>query len=116
MGSCSPTTSSTAGGHFRCYVQTGLRGRGRWRSVWWWKVIIQHHPARIQLARHGREPGEDLELLAELRRLNLGVAPLAMKIVDESVTVTPEEQYAFAERLVAMGRRFEERAQRTASG
>jgi len=57
----------------------------------------------MQLARHGREPGEDLELLAELRRLNLGVAPLAMKIVDESVTVTPEEQYAFAERLVGDG-------------
>lgn len=39
-----------------------------------------------------------------------------MKIMDESVTVTVEEQYAFAERLVSMGRRLEERDQRTARG
>ena len=59
---------------------------------------------------------EDRELLAELRRLNSDVVPLAMKIMDESVTVTAEEQYAFADRLVAMGRRLEERGQRTARG
>jgi len=56
---------------------------------------------------------EDRELLAELRRLNSDVVPFAMKIMDESVTVTAEEQYTFAERLVAMGQRLEERAQRT---
>ena len=39
-----------------------------------------------------------------------------MKIMDESVTVTAQEQYAFAERLMAMGRRLEQRGQRTASG
>ena len=33
-----------------------------------------------------------------------------MKMMDESVTVTVEEQYAFAERLVAMGRRLQSRA------
>ena len=55
---------------------------------------------------------EDRELLAELRRLNSDVVPLAMKIMDESVPVTTEEQYAFADRLVAMGRRLEERGQR----
>ncbi len=55
---------------------------------------------------------EDRELLAELRRLNSDVVPLAMKIMDESETVTAEEQYAFADRLVAMGRRLEERGQR----
>ncbi|MDQ3886337.1 MAG: hypothetical protein M3308_04825 [Actinomycetota bacterium] len=59
---------------------------------------------------------EDRELLAELGRLNTDVVPLAMKIMDESVTVTAEEQYVFAKRLVAMGRRLEERAQRTAAG
>ena len=53
---------------------------------------------------------EDRELLAELGRLNSDVVPLAMKIMDESVTVTAEEQYAFAERLVAMGRQLERRA------
>jgi hypothetical protein len=50
---------------------------------------------------------EDRELLAELGRLNSDVVPLAMKIMDESVTVIAEEQHAFAERLVAMGRRLE---------
>ncbi len=59
---------------------------------------------------------EDRELLAKLRRLNSDVAPLAMKIMDESVTVTAQEQYAFAERLMAMGRRLEERGRRTAGG
>ena len=59
---------------------------------------------------------EDRELLAELGRLNSDVVPLAMKIMDESVTVTVEEQCAFAGRLVAMGRRLEQRAQRTATG
>ncbi|MCA1707729.1 MAG: hypothetical protein LC808_32455 [Actinobacteria bacterium] len=50
---------------------------------------------------------EDRELLAELRRLNSDVVPLAMKIMDESVMVTAQEQYAFARRLMAMGRRLE---------
>ncbi len=55
---------------------------------------------------------EDRELLAELGRLNSDVVPLAMRIMDESVTVTAEEQYVFAEWLVAMGRRLEARARR----
>jgi len=59
---------------------------------------------------------EDRELLAELRQLNSDIVPIAMKIMDESVTVTADEQYAFAERLVAMGQRLEERAQRTTRG
>ena len=59
---------------------------------------------------------EDRELLAELGRLNSDVVPLAMKIMDEGVTVTAEEQYVFADRLMAMGRRLEQRAQRMAAG
>jgi hypothetical protein len=59
---------------------------------------------------------EDRELLAELRQLNSDVVPFAMKIMDESVTVAASEQHAFAERLVAMGRRLEERAHRTTHG
>ena len=55
---------------------------------------------------------EDRELLAELRRLNSDVVPLAMRIMDESVAVTAEEQTVFAERLVAMGQRLEARARR----
>ncbi len=43
---------------------------------------------------------EDRELLAALARLNTDVVPLAMRIMDESVTA--EERYAFAERLIAM--------------
>ncbi len=53
---------------------------------------------------------EDRELLAELGRLNSDVVPFAMKMMDESVPVTAEEQYAFAERLMAMGRRLQSRA------
>jgi len=56
---------------------------------------------------------EDRELLADLRRLNSDVVPLAMKIMDESVTVAAQEQFAFAERLIAMGRRLEERGRGT---
>ena len=50
---------------------------------------------------------EDRELLAELGRLNSDVVPFAMKIMDESVTITAQEQYTFAERLMAMGLRLE---------
>jgi len=39
---------------------------------------------------------QDRELLAELGRLNSDVVPFATKMMDESVTVTTEEQYAFA--------------------
>ena len=53
---------------------------------------------------------EERELLAELGRLNSDVVPFAMKMMDESVTVTAEEQCAFAERLMAMGRRLQSRA------
>ncbi len=59
---------------------------------------------------------EDRELLAELGRLNSDVVPFAMKIMDESVTITAQEQYTFAERLMAMGLRLEEKGKRTASG
>ena len=51
---------------------------------------------------------EDRLLLVELGRLNTDVAPLAMRIIDESATV--EEHYAFAERLIAMARRLQARA------
>lgn len=50
----------------------------------------------------------DRELLAELGRLNSDVVPLAMRIMDESVT--PTEQYVFAERLIAMAQRLQSRA------
>jgi len=68
-------------------------------------------------AQKGRDMiREDRELLAELGRLNSDVVPLAMKIMDEGVTVTAEEQYVFANRLMAMGRRLEQRAQQMAAG
>jgi hypothetical protein len=51
---------------------------------------------------------EDRLLLAELRRINTDVVPLAMRIMDE--TATAEEHYAFAERLTAMARRLQDRA------
>lgn len=51
---------------------------------------------------------DDRELLTELARLNTDVVPLAMSIMDESVTSA--EQYAFAERLIAMAARLRVRA------
>jgi len=42
--------------------------------------------------------------------------PLAMRIMDESVTVSAQEQDAFAERLITMGQRLQARARRTATG
>jgi NADH:ubiquinone oxidoreductase subunit D len=57
---------------------------------------------------------EDRLLLAELGRLNTDVVPLAMRIMDESATT--EEHYAFAERLVAMARRLQDRAAHVGQG
>ena len=51
---------------------------------------------------------QDRELLAELARLNSDVTPFAMRIIDGSITA--EEQHKFADRLVALGRSFHERA------
>lgn len=50
----------------------------------------------------------DRELLAEMARVNCDVTPLAMRIMDGSVTA--EEQCAFAERLVTMAHRLRIRA------
>lgn len=52
---------------------------------------------------------QDRLLLAELGRLNTDVVPLAMRIMDESATV--EEHYVFAERLEAMARLLQTRAE-----
>lgn len=51
---------------------------------------------------------EDRLLLADLGKLNTDVAPLALRIMDESATA--EEQYAFADRLAAMALRLQARA------
>jgi len=50
----------------------------------------------------------DRELLAELARLNTDVVALAMRIMDDSVTA--DEQYAFADRLIAMAAQLQVRA------
>lgn len=50
----------------------------------------------------------DRELLAELTRLNSDVVPLAMRMMENSVTA--DEQHAFAERLIAMARQLQTRA------
>lgn len=55
---------------------------------------------------------QDRELLAELAQLNSDVTPFAMRIIDDSSTA--EEQHEFADRLIALGRRFHERATGTA--
>ncbi|MGH3794593.1 MAG: hypothetical protein ACRDSP_06855 [Pseudonocardiaceae bacterium] len=53
---------------------------------------------------------QDRLLLADLGQLNTDVAPLALRIMDQSATA--EEQYAFADRLAAMALRLQERGAR----
>ncbi|MBV9142017.1 MAG: hypothetical protein JO115_14060 [Pseudonocardiales bacterium] len=45
----------------------------------------------------------DRELLAELARLNREMAPLAMRIMDDSASA--DEQHNYAQRLIAAGER-----------
>jgi hypothetical protein len=54
---------------------------------------------------------QDRELLSELARVNTGVVPLAMRIIDQSATA--EEQHAFAERLTGLAQRLHHRAVET---
>lgn len=51
---------------------------------------------------------EDRELLAELARVNSAVAPLAIRVMDDSATA--EEQHEMANRLIDLGQRLSERA------
>jgi hypothetical protein len=51
---------------------------------------------------------EDRELLAELARLNGDMAPLALRIMDESASVAEQQHYA--QRLITVGERLQRRA------
>lgn len=55
---------------------------------------------------------EDCELLAELAQLNTAIAPMAMRIMDGSASVTEQQDYA--QRLIAAGERLRRRADGTA--
>ncbi len=50
---------------------------------------------------------EDRELLAELARLNSDMAPLALRIMNESASVAEQQHYAH--RLIAVGERLQRR-------
>lgn len=54
---------------------------------------------------------EDRELLAELARLNSAMASLALRIMDGSATAG--EQWDYAQRLIAAGKRLRARADET---
>ncbi len=54
---------------------------------------------------------EDRELLTELARLNREMAPLAMRMMEDSASIT--EQRNYAERLIAAGERLRQRAEAT---
>ena len=54
---------------------------------------------------------EDRELLAELARLNTALAPLALRIIDGSAT--SDEQQDYARRLIAAGKRLQQRVDST---
>lgn len=51
---------------------------------------------------------EDRELLTELARLNREMAPLAIRIMDDSASTA--EQAHYAQRLIAAGDRLQRRA------
>lgn len=51
---------------------------------------------------------EDRELLAELAQINTAMAPLAMRIMDNSASAA--EQVHYARRLIAAGERLRRRA------
>ena len=53
----------------------------------------------------------DRELLADLARMNSDVAPLAMRIMNDSATV--DEQRTFADRLIELGTRLNHRARQS---
>jgi hypothetical protein len=50
---------------------------------------------------------KDRELLAELARLNTTMAPLAMRIMEDSASAA--EQHSYAQRLIAAGERLRRR-------
>lgn len=50
----------------------------------------------------------DRELLAEPARLNTAMAPLAMRIMDDSASA--DEQARYAQRLISAGERLQRRA------
>lgn len=50
---------------------------------------------------------EDRELLAELAQINTAMAPLAMRIMDGSVSAA--EQAHYAQRMIAVGNRLQRR-------
>jgi len=54
---------------------------------------------------------EDRELLAELARINGELAPLAMRIMDDSAGAAEQQHYA--QRLIAAGERLQRRAEGT---
>lgn len=54
---------------------------------------------------------EDRELLAELARLNTDMAPLAMRIMEDSASTA--EQSRYAQRLIAAGERLQRRVNET---
>ena len=51
---------------------------------------------------------EDRELLAELARLNGDIAPLALRIMDNSASAAEQQHYA--QRLIVAGERLQRRA------
>jgi len=51
---------------------------------------------------------EDRELLAELARLGTDMAPLALRIMDDSASA--DEQQNYAQRLITVGQRLQRRA------
>ncbi len=77
-----------------------------------WKVTVLHHLARQRPVGQEHDPGRPGAAggaaATELRR-----GAVSHEYHDESVTVTAQEQCAFTERLIAMGRLLQARATRS---
>ncbi|MGQ0718184.1 MAG: hypothetical protein ACT4NP_12925 [Pseudonocardiales bacterium] len=56
---------------------------------------------------------QDRELLAELARLNSDMAPLAVRLMDDSASAAEQQNYA--QRLIAAGERLRQRVDRTST-
>lgn len=54
---------------------------------------------------------EDRELLTELARLNRELAPLAMRMMEDSASIAEQQNYA--QRLIAAGERLQRRVNGT---
>lgn len=78
-----------------------------------WSQACQRREQQAKCRRGAAVIREDRELLAELARLNGDMAPLALRIMDDSASAAEQQNYA--QRLIAAGEQLKRRADGMAS-